>query len=458
MTEVGSIVGTAQYLSPEQARGRGVGPQTDIYSLGVVLYEMLAGRVPFEGDSSVAIAMQHVSDQPPPLRALAPDVPESLALVVAHAMLKDPAQRYGSADEFAADLDRVRRGLVPVAATAAHTAIVARDPTELVPAVEATRIAPRAEATPLLSGEQPLPARRRRASARAGPGCSSCCCCSRSGRSRRSRSAACRATTRRPRPASRRRPGKTTTVVASHTLDDLEGKTYQEAKADAEQLSARPRHPEGAARARCHARGQHRGRERSGRRVPCCTAATRCASRSRAGRWRSRTSSASRRRMRSRSSASNFRFSPASEASDSVDRGNVTRTDPAVGTTQPVGSTVTVYISTGPATVEVPKLVGRTEADARATLSGAGLIVREPPGSRCSDAVNQGQVAKQNPEPGTPVHKGRAIAFDLANSPVHGLRANGRGHADRRRDRAPAAGDDQPELDQADAPARDRSE
>ncbi len=72
MTEVGSIVGTAQYLSPEQARGRSVGPQTDIYSLGVVLYEMLAGRVPFEGDSSVAIAMQHVSDDPPPLRSLAP--------------------------------------------------------------------------------------------------------------------------------------------------------------------------------------------------------------------------------------------------------------------------------------------------------------------------------------------------------------------------------------------------
>ena len=231
MTEVGSIVGTAQYLSPEQARGRGVGPQTDIYSLGVVLYEMLAGRVPFEGDSSVAIAMQHVSDPPPPLRALAPDVPESLALVVAHAMLKDPAQRYGSADEFAADLDRVRRGLVPVAATAAHTAIVARDPTELVPAVEATRIAPRPEATPLLSGEQPLPARptpRKRsrwpwllvlllllavgalaAFAIGGvPGDDS------------------PTTTTEPTTS-----GKTTTVVATHTLDDLEGKTYQEAKA-----------------------------------------------------------------------------------------------------------------------------------------------------------------------------------------------------------------------------------
>ena len=164
MTEVGSIVGTAQYLSPEQARGRSVGPQTDIYSLGVVVYEMLAGRVPFEGDSSVAIAMQHVSDDPPPLRSLAPLVPESLAMVVGHAMLKDPAQRYGSADEFAADLDRVRRGLVPAAATALIA--IPHEHTEQVPAVEATRVAPRADSTPLLSGEKlpprPVPRKRSR--------------------------------------------------------------------------------------------------------------------------------------------------------------------------------------------------------------------------------------------------------------------------------------------------------
>src|SRR4249919_1193738 len=66
MTEVGSIVGTAQYLSPEQARGEVVGPPSDLYSVGVVLYEMLTGRVPFDGDSAVAIAMKHVSENPRP--------------------------------------------------------------------------------------------------------------------------------------------------------------------------------------------------------------------------------------------------------------------------------------------------------------------------------------------------------------------------------------------------------
>ena len=265
MTEVGSIVGTAQYLSPEQARGRGVGPQTDIYSLGVVLYEMLAGRVPFEGDSSVAIAMQHVSDPPPPLRALAPDVPESLALVVAHAMLKDPAQRYGSADEFAADLDRVRRGLVPVAATAAHTAIVARDPTELVPAVEATRIAPRA------GGHA---ASERRATVACAPDAAQALALALAARP----AAAARGRGAR-RVRDRRRAGRRLADHDRRADDDRadndrglhaharrpRGQDLPGGQGDAEQLSARPRHPEGAARARCHARGQHRGRERAGR-------------------------------------------------------------------------------------------------------------------------------------------------------------------------------------------------
>jgi beta-lactam-binding protein with PASTA domain len=112
-----------------------------------------------------------------------------------------------------------------------------------------------------------------------------------------------------------------------------------------------------------------------------------------------------------------FPFKAASESSDTIAKGNVTRTDPTVGTKIPVGTTVTAYISTGPATVQVPNLVGKSEADARAALAGAGLIVREPPGSRCSDNVDAGQVAKQFPDTGTPVHKGKAVGFDLANSP-----------------------------------------
>ncbi len=111
MTEVGSIVGTAQYLSPEQARGAPVDPRSDLYSLGVVLYEMLTGAVPFTGDTPVEIAMKHLSQVPKPPSELRPDIPHDLDAVVTRALAKDPDQRYGSAEEMDADLARVARGV-----------------------------------------------------------------------------------------------------------------------------------------------------------------------------------------------------------------------------------------------------------------------------------------------------------------------------------------------------------
>ncbi len=111
MTEAGSIVGTAQYLSPEQARGAPVDPRSDLYSLGIVLYEMLTGHVPFTGDTPVEIAMKHLSQVPEPPSKLRPDVPHDLDAVVMRALAKDPDQRYASAEEMDADLARVARGV-----------------------------------------------------------------------------------------------------------------------------------------------------------------------------------------------------------------------------------------------------------------------------------------------------------------------------------------------------------
>src|SRR5437764_11323873 len=111
MTEAGSIVGTAQYLSPEQARGAPVDPRSDLYSLGIVLYEMLTGLVPFTGDTPVEIAMKHLSEIPEPPSELREEVPHDLDAVVMRALAKEPEQRYGSAEEMDADLARVARGV-----------------------------------------------------------------------------------------------------------------------------------------------------------------------------------------------------------------------------------------------------------------------------------------------------------------------------------------------------------
>ena len=101
LTATGSVMGTASYLSPEQATGGRIDARSDIYSLGCVLYEMLTGKPPFDGKSAVSIAYKHVGEEPTAPSAVNPAVPAGLEAVVAKAMAKDPADRYQSADEMA---------------------------------------------------------------------------------------------------------------------------------------------------------------------------------------------------------------------------------------------------------------------------------------------------------------------------------------------------------------------
>jgi beta-lactam-binding protein with PASTA domain/predicted Ser/Thr protein kinase len=112
MTETGSIMGTAQYLSPEQAQGLPVGFSSDIYSVGVILYEMLTGKIPFEADSPVSIALRHISEAPVPPSLHNPRVPRALEQAVLWALNKNPADRPADADAFIAALERIREGIV----------------------------------------------------------------------------------------------------------------------------------------------------------------------------------------------------------------------------------------------------------------------------------------------------------------------------------------------------------
>jgi eukaryotic-like serine/threonine-protein kinase len=108
MTETGSIMGTAQYLSPEQAQGHAVTAASDLYSIGVMLYEMLTGRLPFEGDSAVSIALKHLNEPPPPMASMGADVEPNLEGVVMGALAKDPAARWQSAEDLAGALEACR--------------------------------------------------------------------------------------------------------------------------------------------------------------------------------------------------------------------------------------------------------------------------------------------------------------------------------------------------------------
>jgi serine/threonine protein kinase len=109
ITATGSVMGTAQYLSPEQAQGKPTTPRSDIYSIGVILYEALTGRVPFEGDSAVAVALKQVSEAPRRPSAINPDIPPALDAVVMRALAKDPEARFKDADAFLKALDAAER-------------------------------------------------------------------------------------------------------------------------------------------------------------------------------------------------------------------------------------------------------------------------------------------------------------------------------------------------------------
>jgi len=162
MTEAGSIIGTAQYLSPEQARGAPVDQTSDLYSTGIVLYELLTGTVPFTGETPVEIAMKHLSQVPAPPSTHRAEVPRDLDYVTLRALAKDSTDRYHSAEEMDSDLERIARGIGVSAETAeAATTVLSR--TDVADA--ATTIRPAAAAgttyTPGRYYEYDEPPRRR---------------------------------------------------------------------------------------------------------------------------------------------------------------------------------------------------------------------------------------------------------------------------------------------------------
>ena len=158
IAEEGSVMGTATYFSPEQAEGAPVDGRSDIYSLGVVLYEMLAGRPPFIGDSPVEVSSQHVHGTVPPPSEFNRTIPADLQAIVMEALAKSPDQRYQSAEDLRSDLTRFNEGQ-PVRAAQRDVAFFGRDATRATP-----RVTPgeRTQAVPMMTGPRTDVRRRRK--------------------------------------------------------------------------------------------------------------------------------------------------------------------------------------------------------------------------------------------------------------------------------------------------------
>jgi serine/threonine-protein kinase len=157
LTQTSAVMGTAQYLSPEQARGEQVDSRSDLYSTGCLLYEILTGRPPFTGDAPVAVAYQHVSEQPRPPSALVPDIPPAVDHVVLMALSKDREHRYQSAGDFADDLRRAVEGRplrgASLPPTAQATQQFAAAPTTVTPPVP---VGPATGTLPRIAEDGPL--------------------------------------------------------------------------------------------------------------------------------------------------------------------------------------------------------------------------------------------------------------------------------------------------------------
>jgi serine/threonine protein kinase len=153
MTKVGSVLGTAAYLSPEQARGESAGPASDLYALGVVSYQLLAGRLPYEAASLTDLARQQDTVAPPPLHEVDPAIPRPLSLVVARALEREPADRFPDAASMEQALSGAMRGIAPPEPTAATRALDRTEATRLLDGTSVT--------TPLARTQATAPRRRR---------------------------------------------------------------------------------------------------------------------------------------------------------------------------------------------------------------------------------------------------------------------------------------------------------
>jgi serine/threonine-protein kinase len=362
MTETGSILGTAQYLSPEQAQGLAVTGQSDLYAIGIILYEMVTGHVPFDGDSAVTIALKQVSEAPVPPSHLNPGVPPALEAIIGRALEKEPEARFADADDFIAALEAARAGTGPidVGATSAFAPVapVVVEPDDrpkwwLWGLLTALLVAAAVVAAVLLTQKEQRPVPDVVGADVAAA-------------ARRLRNDGFKPVVERVRNEERRDrviaqdpgPDRRLDVGAEVTLTVSDGPGT--------------------------------------RAVPDVEGLTRKAARTRLSR-------------------AGFRARERTETSEDVPKGRVIRTSPPIASQLDIGATVTLVISSGPEEVTVPGLVGTDVDDARDQLEALGLraeVRREE-----SEDEEPGTVLEQDPEEGTTIATGTEVRLVVAEEP-----------------------------------------
>jgi serine/threonine-protein kinase len=402
MTETGSIMGTAQYLSPEQAQGHAVSATSDLYSVAVVLYELLTGRVPFDAEAAVTIALKHVSEAPAPPSTINPQIPRELEQVVLWALQKDPARRPADADALIAALESARAAILSgspgqhtasMAALAVAGAAGAPDvpPTQAAPAAPPPFV-PTTEWAPSGIQPPPPPEEQRRRQRRRWPWVAVLLALIAGG------AVAAYLLTRPSQKVVPNVVGQSLSVAETNVTN---------AGFTPNVLNVPDTHPAGTVLSQSPQPGTKADQG--------STVTLKVSSGPGNGTVPSVVGLSL---PQARAAIAAQHLTPGRvvlEPSANVPANKVTHTEPPAGQPEPVGTPVTIFVSSGPNAVNVPNVVGQSKDTATVTLGGAGFAVNAVTQSSSSPPNT---VIAQDPAGSSKAKPGSTVTITVAKAPT----------------------------------------